>query len=1063
MEAVSGVRAVPHLLGRGIDLEWQNPRVPEGATELLAGVRVVRRERTFPLDASDGVVVYDGPVVSRLADRRLKPLTTYYYTVFAKDNLGKFYADEQSRVAAFATDDYGLGERLYNLLPAVHLRHDALTTAEQEQLEKLLPGVHARLAALPAGLRGGGPLRRFLHAAAAPLSAMRSTAEGLRRLYDLDHTPPQFLLSLAHWVGWEPDRTLPVFAQRNEIRFAPTLYRSTGTAPNLRALVTRYSGWDCRVAEFAQNLARTNSPPRLNVCSVTLRDAEWRGSDDAAPVLGFGAANSGARGSGAAPARLTGDKAEPFALREGMELTVSVDGRLPALVRFRRGDFTDISQAKASEVAAVLNRLLGDVTARTETAGNATRLLLSSNSKGINSSLRVEADEAALISLEGAPAGRLSACLDHTNGAAPRARLFYETSDPLARVTERAALRALDGEAAPQAAEEVVWDTPGPLGRLRYKTFRAGRWSESLPVTSGEQAQGSPAAVQLTRLASGNKRLFLAWIEKPHTDASRLRYALGVTSVPQRARLVGHRNQPFVIEPGTTLFLRGNWPVAETFRFAEADFADPRNVTAEQLVAVLRARLNASRVVVSVQSNGAVAFSSAASGGEERLELDLSLSSAAAALGFDERNASAVGDWGDEIDWGDTRYLTSVPAGRYADLHAVVGWDGNVWLFWASHAGGLWRIMHSRWDGANWSTPQTLADGPGNSREPYAVVDITNRVLLYWSRRDEADASKDIWTLRSKFCTGYSWSGETAFTSPAAGPGARSADREASAVRMSDNSIRVFFRSDRAGGPDLWYATGGVGVINPPLTPLLPGATADHVPSPIYFPDNTLWLFFRSDRSFSPSRLLSRPLPPQLKRVTSRVESGAPPPPPSARSVLVGDAGTLRRHAGTTAVVLKDIARSRRRRLWDDLLSYTPQSARGEPLGKDDLYTRGAVGLYLSEAVEDSPLSRQTIERLRTLLDEFLPISTRAVVVLSPRIDREFVYDDLNVLTEVLLPDKYPAAEFYDGPSEGAGAPPPSLPGWQVIHTNRADHVSAILKPEGAATWKLRTYYPPPE
>ena len=114
------------------------------------------------------------------------------------------------------------------------------------------------------------------------------------------------------------------------------------------------------------------------------------------------------------------------------------------------------------------------------------------------------------------------------------------------------------------------------------------------------------------------------------------------------------------------------------------------------------------------------------------------------------------------------------------------------------------------------------------------------------------------------------------------------------------------------------------------------------------------------------------------------------------RSMRMVDTGTLRRFAGSTSVVLGDAARLGRHRLWDDLLAYTPQKplgpAGGEVLRDDDLYTRGTVGLYLSQVLPDTPFTRQMVERLRPVLARFLPINVRAVVILAPRLDIEYVY-----------------------------------------------------------------------
>ena len=115
-----------------------------------------------------------------------------------------------------------------------------------------------------------------------------------------------------------------------------------------------------------------------------------------------------------------------------MELTITADRRLPMVMRFQPGDFADIAAATAAEVASALNRTLSEVTATARADG---RLLLRSHRVGLDSTLRVEQDPASLVTLEGAPRGRLSAFVDAT----ARIRLFYETADPLAPGTEQAA------------------------------------------------------------------------------------------------------------------------------------------------------------------------------------------------------------------------------------------------------------------------------------------------------------------------------------------------------------------------------------------------------------------------------------------------------------------------------------------------------------------------------------------------------------------------------------------------------------------------------------------------
>jgi phage tail-like protein len=1022
VKTVAALHASPHLQGRRIDLAWRNPPVGSFAGDPpQKGIRIVRRERWFPQGPGDGVPVFgerpeeQGVMVSAFSDRGLRPLTTYYYTVFTVDEAGGTHAGPASQVAAFATDDYGLSARLYQLLPAIHQRLDTpLGPADLAELARTRPAALRALEALPPELRGRGQLRRFLDATAAPMDLLRSFAEGLPALHDVDLARPEFLPLLADWVGWDLDGTLPVFLQRNEIRFAPRLYRRVGTVPNLRSIVTRYTGWHTQVAEFMQFIARSYHPPQYNVFALAERQGGWRATDDAATALGFGPGNDQDAGSGGSVARLTSSVSETFRLAPNMELTVTADDRIPVVTRFRPSDFADMANATAAEVAAVLNRTLSELTATALTGG---RLELRSNT---GASLRVERPAASLVTIEGAPAGRLACFREGTD----RMRLFYASADPLG----------------------------GAASQVRYKTHRGGAWGASAPLLAGRQPpQADPAAVHLP-----DGRTLVAWIQEPGTGHAVLRFAVGTSRAPQPARLVGHRPAPFAIVPGVRLLLRGNWPGPEGVELTAADFPDPGAVTLPRLVSVLDARLR--RVDAVARPDGTVELVTKTAGGDERLEVDLDESTAAEALGFGAGNAVASGDHGEGIDWSAPQAVTSANPGRHADLAAVVDRDGGIRLFWATHAGPGWQIVGSRWDGAAWSPVETLAAAPGANREPAAVRDAAGAIWLFWARHDPAAPGQDVWSIRRRVLdpqTG-TWGPEDGVTAPP--PGRRSADREPAAALLPDGDLRLLFRSDRDGGPSLWAATISGGALAA-LEPVGAGPVADLAPAPVLAPDGTLWVLFRSDRGVSVSRLATRPLADLEDRVTQPGPSARPDAPHPLASVRAEDTGTLRRFAGSTSVPLGHAARIGRRRQWDDQLAYTPQKPIGPPsdppLEEDDFYTRGTVGLFLSQVIPDSPLSRLARDRLRAVLERFLPINVRAVVVFAPRADIELVYTPDADIQEAYH-DEHPDVEVHSGLADQTSL---AAPDWRVLLSSTLGHVSADAA--DPTTLRHRTAFPP--
>jgi hypothetical protein len=190
--------------------------------------------------------------------------------------------------------------------------------------------------------------------------------------------------------------------------------------------------------------------------------------------------------------------------------------------------------------------------------------------------------------------------------------------------------------------------------------------------------------------------------------------------------------------------------------------------------------------------------------------------------------------------------------------------------------------------------------------------------------------------------------------------------------------------------------------------------------------------------------------------------------------VRLPDTGSVERFAGSTAVVLGDAARIARRLTFDDLLAYTPQRPRqvyqhpelGDPREdtRDPLlavwpyerFTRGTIGLFLGQTLPSGPLAQAARERLQPVLDRYLPINVRAVMVLAPRVDIEIVFPGDDAPQDSFL-DRYPEIENYDGLADDAAA---ALPAWVVLHSNTLGDVSVDFA--NLVTLTRRTFFTPP-
>jgi len=256
--------------GKRIALSWTNPD-PAG----YPGIRVVRREKTFPVSPKDGVIVADGTELATgmgadgealysIIDSDLRGETNYYYTLFPYQGTPPAYVfDYHNRCVAMATQAYGFGARMFELLPRIYHRYDT--------------GLASDPASLPAELAEAGQLRRFLEVPGHMLDLMYSHAGAALNLHNTDRMDGRLLPLLAQWIAWQIDFRLEIDAQRNEIRNAPHLYKTVGLIPTVEATVKRLTNWESRIKEFVHNIFLSNNPESLNLWNLRLDDeGEWQ-------------------------------------------------------------------------------------------------------------------------------------------------------------------------------------------------------------------------------------------------------------------------------------------------------------------------------------------------------------------------------------------------------------------------------------------------------------------------------------------------------------------------------------------------------------------------------------------------------------------------------------------------------------------------------------------------------------------------------------------------------------------------------------------------------------------
>ncbi|WP_432949922.1 hypothetical protein ACQPXM_17735 [Kribbella sp. CA-253562] len=706
--------------------------------------RAVLRREIELLDAGDfGGLLLDAGV-------------PYYY------QLDSSSAPHPWRAIATPGEVHGNHRTLYELIPAVYRRHDTVVRPSD-------PGTGR----LPEANAAGGQLRRFVDIFGVSLDAILSSAEGLRGLRataDVDH---RFLPLLADWIGWDLTVEGDVARQRSEIATAPKLYGAVGSIPGVRSIVDHYTGWSTRVAELAQNIARSNVAPQRNLFAAVERGGTWWGADDAAPVLGLVPPDAVATGAAGLAAELTGSTTGPFALSPGMSLTVAIDGAVPTTITFGPDDFADVNAATAVEVAAVLGRMVtgADVDA---VAG---KIRLRSRLADADSRVEVSSTTASLISLDGAPRGRLATVVDGTQ------RLW----------TVYAA---------------TTGTTSGP--RLMTKTCLRGGWLGAVAVEPNAPApQADPALIE----GPNGGVLWLASVEHPDTDRAVLRWRGGLPRTMEPARLHGELRGPFRLTAGTRLTLTG-YGTTEAFHIDAAAYPDLSAASADQVAQALKAQL--AGVDATPAADGGLSLNTVAAGPGVVLRVDLAASTAARTLGFGDRRLIGRGDWDPTVDWSPATPVGSVPLGRHADCTAATDPEGAVRLVWRTHVEHAWRVARVRWDGAVLAaTASGVGIVPGTGDQPPTTS--ADGLPSDQVRAVAVDADGSTW-----FAT-------------AAGAAVRRPDGSISVLTVANTGGGLGSDDVRA----VAVAPDGTVWFGHPSTPLTPGASARR-PDNTWLPDSAL-------------------------------------------------------------------------------------------------------------------------------------------------------------------------------------------------------------------------------
>ncbi|HKQ05860.1 MAG TPA: hypothetical protein VJ464_12060 [Blastocatellia bacterium] len=817
---VSDFKAEPNPRGGQIDLSWTTP-----AEAGFKGVKVLRREFTLPLltDINTDKQILDDSTtprgqVGRFSDRHLKGETVYYYAIVAYDNLANL--SPPVFASAMATTAYQTAAELYDDLPELYRRYDTL-----------LPPATA---ALDAADKDKGQLRRLIEMFGLQFDLLRSFAGGMRDASSVERIDGELLPLLAKWIGWQSDYTLPLDKQRNEIKYAPYFYKTTGIAANLRATLNRLTTWDAQVKEFVHNVFLSNAAEQLTIYERERRGNRWQPAKLVSLDVAY-------EGRPAVSRARDGRSWLFYHARQAVPLAHEPGKPAPTEDRwhlwYKIKDQEEWLPSRRLTFGGGVNKYPAAV----EITPGHFRVFWGSDEKAGSSAFQQ-------LRLQAFAAGR----------PAHPPRLHGSKTGPFAFA---------DGD------QLIITIDDGVTSITRTVTFHQEHFQNLAAAAAAEVAarlDGELPGVAVTVADDGTITITAAAAGSASTlavGASSVATALGLSgtaagSDAASAALTGTAQEPFALKDGDSLVITVDGGATQLITFSQGGAAS-FNLSAAEVAAAINdilpgvASAVSQRVRLTSPTAGeaasvAVQVLSPAIREAGLSAFDVVRSTAAPALGFG------------------TPLPPELPQADDTEPAAFKDNAGNLWLFWSSRRNGDWKIWYNRFDGTSWGASRQLTAGSLADREPVVVFDPADqdpakgKIWVFWSRKK----SNGLWNIfyRTTANVNFNTLAEADWLEQELTPVLADHDKkEPAPLFLGTDDIELFFSSNQADG---WQVWSNRLTPNPAAndTRITTGQFTQRAPAALLTKNNDPLLLYRSNES----RTYVSPLYPAAKTIDAR-------------------------------------------------------------------------------------------------------------------------------------------------------------------------------------------------
>lgn len=318
--------------------------------------------------------------------------------------------------------------------------------------------------------------------------------------------------------------------------------------------------------------------------------------------------------------------------------------------------------------------------------------------------------------------------------------------------------------------------------------------------------------------------------------------------------------------------------------------------------------------------------------------------------------------------------------------HAVCDAAGKVWLFWLetdtsqtkiteSHQ---WRLKYNRFDGTQWESAQDFPlDGVSDPRVGTGLfpmvrtVNSNESIVLFWDRKrigsDGVIRGKEV-VCREKTGTASASGGwGQVLTMPELTSSFLYHDCEPYALPGANGQIDLYWSSNRSGAYAIWNVLltdlSNISTLGKTdVTRIIEGDYSQRYPVP-FSSGNGVYLVYRSNQGISYQGSVDR-------------------------SEGLDDF----RRAGCVAMDHRDQPMYRRMGEFNDCLTYTYDTGPNGVPDNNTWYACDTVGIYLTPDSDDIEAVLKKVKTLERVIQQYLPLHTRAVFILRPFYTDEPIY-----------------------------------------------------------------------